>query len=305
MSSFQKTFKRIFNAGWLNFKRNSYVSFGTTGVMTLVLLLFAGLLVVNYISNQIVVGLEDKVDVTVYFKQDASEDSIMAVKSDLESQSNVQQVTYVSQDQALNDFKTRHAGDALIQQSLAELSDNPLQASLNIKAKDSNQYAAIVNFLEGDKFRPLVDKINYYENQAVISRVEGISNGLRNYGLLATLLLAAIAVLVTFNTIRLTIYNQHHEIEIMRLVGGSSWHIKAPYLIEGGLYGVFAALITTVIFYPSLWLISSKVNVILPGVSLIGYFGRNAFEFIPLMLVTGVALGVISSFVAIRRFLKA
>src|SRR3990167_6274441 len=192
----KKAFKRIFRTGWLNFKRNSYLSFGTTGVMALVLLLFSGLMVLNYISGQIVTGLEDKVDVSVYFKNDASEDQVISVKQDLESQPAVARVTYISKDQALTDFKAKHAGDALIQQSLAELTDNPLQSSLNIK------------------------------------RVQGISRGVGNWGLVATLILAFIAVLVTFNTIRLTIYNQKNEIEIMRLVGGSNWHIKAPYLIE-------------------------------------------------------------------------
>ncbi len=304
MESFTATFRRIFHAGLTNFRRNSYLSFGTTGIMALVLLLFAGLMVLNYVSSQIVAGLESKVDVTVYFKQEASPDEIMSVKQDLENQSTVQQVSYISQDQALNDFKTKHAGDALIQQSLAELSDNPLQASLNIKAKDSAQYPNIVSFLEGNKFRPVVDKINFYENQAVIQRVEGIAGGLRNWGLLATLVLAAIAVLVTFNTIRLTIYNQKQEIEIMRLVGGSIWQIKAPYLIEGGLYGVFAATIATVVFYPTLWFVSSKAAVLLPGISLIGYFLTNILQFVAITLFAGIALGVVSSFVAIRRFLK-
>src|SRR5579863_6511360 len=97
----KKEFQRIFDTGWTNFKRNSYLSFGTTGVMALVLLLFAGLLTVNYISSQVVTGLENKVDVTAYFKQAATEDEIMSVQQDLENQPNVQQVTYVSQDQAL------------------------------------------------------------------------------------------------------------------------------------------------------------------------------------------------------------
>jgi cell division transport system permease protein len=299
----KKAFKRIFQTGWTNFKRNRYLSFGTTGVMALVLLLFAGLMVVNYISTQIVGGLENKVDVSVYFKNDASEDQIISIKNDLMSQSEVANITYISKDQALTDFKAKHAGDALIQQSLQELADNPLQASLNIKAKDSSQYSTIVSFLEGNKFRPVVDKINFYENEAVINRVESISKGIQNYGLLATLVLAAIAILVTFNTIRLTIYNQKSEIEIMRLVGGSAWHVRAPFLIEGALYGAFAALIATVIFYPTIWLISSKAAVLMPGVSLIGYFGSNAIQFIALMIVAGIGLGIISSFVAIRRFL--
>src|ERR1035437_2299358 len=120
----KKAFKRIYRTGWLNFKRNSYLSFGTTGIMALVLLLFSGLMVLNYVSGQIVACLQDKVDVSVYFKTDASPDQIMSVKQDLESQSDVASVTYISQDQALADFKAKHAGDALIQQSLAELADN-------------------------------------------------------------------------------------------------------------------------------------------------------------------------------------
>lgn len=299
----KKAFKRIWRQGWLNFRRNSYLSFGTTGVMALVLLLFAGLMVLNFVSGQIVQGLQDKVDVSVYFNNNASEDQILAVKQDLANQSEVAQITYVSQDQALADFKAKHAGDALIQESLAELSNNPLEASLSVKAKDSSQYATIVNFLEGDKYRSLIDKINFYENENVINRVESISHSIRNYGLLATLILAVIAVLVTFNTIRLTIYNQKQEIEIMRLVGGSAWHVRAPFLVEGSLYGIFAAVIATVVFYPAIWFASSKVSTLMPGVSLISYFGKNSVEFTLILLVSGILLGIVSSFIAIRRFL--
>src|SRR3990167_6420928 len=296
----KKAFKRIFRTGWLNFKRNSYLSFGTTGVMALVLLLFSGLMVLNYISGQIVTGLEDKVDVSVYFKNDASEDQVISVKQDLESQPAVARVTYISKDQALTDFKAKHAGDALIQQSLAELTDNPLQSSLNIKAKESTQYASIVTFLEGNKLRPVIDKINFYENEAIINRVQGISRGVGNWGLVATLILAFIAVLVTFNTIRLTIYNQKNEIEIIRLVGGSNWHIKAPYLIEGGMYGALAAVIVTVIFYPVAYFISPKIEVLMPGANLMSYFVSNALAYVTMVLFVGIMLGAVSSFVAIK-----
>ena len=296
--------KRVFNVGWTNFKRNSYLSMGTTGVMVLVLFLFSGLISLSYLSSQIVSSLEEKVDVSVYFKNDASEGEIAKVKSDLESLGTVKNVEYVSKDQALNEFKERHAGDTLVQDSLAELDENPLQASLNVKADDSAQYASIVTFLEGNKFRSLVDKINFYENEQVIARVLAISGGLRNWGFLLTMALALIAVLVTFNTVRLTIYSQKQEIEIMRLVGGSNWHIKAPYLVEGGLYGVLAAGIVAVIFYPAAYFISPKIESLMPGVSLISYFVSNIFQFVPLLFFIGILLGATSSFVAIRRFLK-
>lgn len=300
----KESLKRIWMAGWLNFKRNSYLSFGTTGVMALVLILFSALMALNFLSLRVVMSLQEKVDVTAYFKNEASEDEIMKVKSDLVERNEVKDIEYVSRDQALEEFRSLHAGDVLIQDSLAELDENPLQASLNIKASDPSQYAAIVTFLEGNKFRTLIDKINFYENEQVIGRVEKISQGLKGWGMLLTAAMALVAILVTFNTIRLTIYNQKNEIEIMRLVGGSNWHIRAPFLVEGGLYGIFAAAITLVIFYPLIYLASPKIELLMSNASLMGYFTSNAVQYIGMVLFVGIMLGVVSSAVAIRKFLK-
>lgn len=300
----KKSFQRVFQTGWINFKRNRYISVGTTGVMVLVLMLFSGLMAVSFLSSQVVANLQEKVDVSAYFKSDIAENDILSVKSELESLNNVKKVEYISASRALEEFKERHAGDAVIQDSLVELDFNPLQASLNIKADDPSQFASIVQFLEANKFRSVIDKINFYENEKVISRLQSISSGIQNWGFIITMVLAVIAVLVTFNTIRLTIYNQRQEIEIMKLVGGSSWHIKAPYLVEGGLYGAFAAAVTAVVFYPTVFFISPKVESLMPGVSLMSYFTANIFQFLFLVFSVGVLLGVVSSFVAIRRFLK-
>ena len=300
----KKSLQRVFHAGWTNFRRNSYLSSGTTGVMVLVLVLFSGLMAVNFLSSQVVISLQEKVDVSAYFKTDISEDDILSIKSELESLDNVRKVEYISANQALSEFKERHAGDAVIQDSLIELDFNPLQASLNIKADDPSQFASIVQFLEANKFRSVIDKINFYENEKVIDRLQNIAGGVQNWGFLLTMALAVVAVLVAFNTIRLTMYNQRQEIEIMKLVGGSNWHIKAPYLVEGGLYGAFSATITAVIFYPTIFFISPKVESLMPGVSLMSYFTSNIFQFIFLVFSIGILLGVVSSLVAIRRFLK-
>ena len=258
----------------------------------------------NFLSLRIVASLQEKVDVTAYFKSEATEEEIGAIKEAVQGLSDVRGVEYVSKEDALDEFKSKHSGDVLIQESLAELDTNPLQASLNIEAVDPSKYATIVSYLEANKFRSLIDKINFYENEAVISRVQRISGGIQNWGFVLTMALAMVAVLVTFNTIRLTIFNQKQEIEIMRLVGGSNWHIKAPYLVEGGLYGVFAALISIVIFYPLIYLASPKVEVLMPNASLMGYFTANALQYVLLVFLGGMLLGIVSSTVAIRRFLK-
>jgi len=296
--------KRVISHGWTNFHRNSYVSFGTTGVMALVLLLFLGLIAMNFVSGVLVAALENKVDVSVYFKQTTTDDAIMEVKADLEALNTVKTVQYISREEALTLFKERHAQDSLIQESLAELETNPLQSSLNVKAVDTGQYASVVSFLETHKLRTTIDKINFYENEAVIRRVRSISQSAQQWGLIGTLVLAIIAVLVAFNTVRLTIYNQKSEIEIMRLVGGSNWYIRAPYLVEGALYGIFAGVLALIVFYITVGSISPKVAIIMPGVSLSGYFAGNAVQVILLIIAGGVLLGMVSSFIAIRRFLK-
>jgi len=296
--------KRIINSGWVNFKRNGYLSFGAAGMVALTLLLFLGLLAIQFIASQIVASLQEKIDISAYFTSDAAEEQILQLKSDLQSLAEVASVAYVSREQALADFKERHAQDQLIQESLAQLDFNPLAASLNIKAKDSSQYASIVQFLENNKFRSVIDKIDFYENKGVIERIQRISGGIRDWGLATTLVLAVIAVLVTFNTIRLTIFNQRQEIEIMRLVGASNWHIRGPYLVEGGLYGLFAALVALAIFYPVVFFISGKISSFAPDINLYSYFFGGIAQIFLLVIILGIFLGVTSSFIAIRRHLK-
>src|SRR4030042_1674904 len=239
----------------------------------------------NCLSGVVVGSLEGKVDVSVYLKEEATDNDVTRLRADLEQLSTVARVEYVSRERALADFRERHAQDALIQESLAELETNPLQASLNIKANDPGDYASIVSYLETPTLRSVLDKINFYENEAVIGRVQRTSSTVQEGGMLATLALAVIAVLVAFNTVRLTIYNQQQEIEIQRLVGASNWYIPAPYLIEGGMYGIVAAVLALAVWYVGAAAMSPKVALVMSGVSLIGYFGGN------LPQVGGVPLG--------------
>lgn len=297
-------FNKVIDTGWTNFKRNSFLSAAATGMMALTLILFLGLLSLQFLSSQIIANLEEKIDVSAYFTQDVTEDQIFEVKKDLEGQPDVANVAYVSRDKALSEFKERHSQDELIQESLSELEFNPLAASLNIKAQDASQYASIAQFLEGNRFRNVIEKIDFYENQAVIDRIHNITSGVKSWGLAGVLILAFIAVLVTFNTVRLTIYNQKQEIEIMRLVGASNWQIRGPYLAEGGLYGLFAAFIALALFYPVVYLVSGKIAVFAPGINFLGYFLAGAPQVVLMVAGLGVLLGVVSSTVAIRKHLK-
>lgn len=280
------------------------MSLGATGIMALTLILFLGLLSLQFVTSQIVSTLRDKIDISAYFTSDATDNQIAQISSDLKALPEISNITYISRDRALADFKARHANDQLIQDSLSQLDSNPLAASLNIKTKDSSQYASVAEFLQNNKFKSVIGKINFYENKGVIDRIRNLSNGIKNWGLAATLILAFIAVLVTFNTVRLTIYNQKEQIEIMRLVGASNWHIRGPYLAEGGIYGLFASLISLGAFYPIVYFISGKISAFAPNVDLFGYFMGGMAQVVFLALFLGIFLGVASSFIAIRKHLR-
>ena len=295
---------KIVGSGWTNFKRNTYLSVAVTGVMGLVLIVLLSLISFQFLTTRLVSTLQEKVDISAYFKAEATEGAIGAVKADIEKLPEVKSVTYVSREQAHEEFTKRHADNPLIQESLLQLDDNPFEATLNITARDPSDYEGIAKYLENSSQRDLISKINYNENKDVIDRINRVASALRSWGFGAALVIAVIAILITFNTIRLTIFNQKQEIEIMRLVGASNWYIRGPYIAEGGFYGIIGALIALAIFYPIIFAISDNVLALMPEVNLSRYFLVNSWQIVIITLFSGVLLGTLSSIIAIRKHLK-
>ena len=300
--------KRIIKSGWINFKRNGIVSVAAVLVVTITLSVITGLVFLQAILHSSLDQIQNKVDVTMYFTTSASEDKIMAVKSSLEKLPEVASAEYTSKEQAVTLFRERHKDDYLTLQALDELDQNPLGASLAIKAHDSSQYDAIVKFIESDtgpaKINAnIIDKINYHQNKLVIDRLNAIISGARNLGFLITLVLVLISIIITFNTIRLTIFISREEIGVMRLVGAANKYIRGPFMIEGIVYGLIASIITLIIFYPiTVWFGRSMTDFL--GMNLFEYYISNFFQIFLIVVVSGVVLGAVSSFLAVHKYLN-
>ena len=298
------TLKRIIKSGVISFWRNRWVSLATILVMVLALFMVGALLFSNVLLSSALSRLEDKVDISIYFRTDAPESEIKNLLSSLSGLPQVKEVEYVSREQALEDFKKRHQNNSLVTRSLDELEDNPLGASLNVKAKDLGQYEAIARFFEAGIFSSIIDKVNYFQNQLIIDRLSGILGASRQVGMGASAVLALVAVFVVFNTIRLAIYTNREEISVMRLVGAKNNYIRGPYIVEGVLYGVIAAVSAMIIFYPlTLWL-GPQAERFFGGPDLFSYYLENFFEIFAILLFVGVFLGVISGWIAVKRYLK-
>ncbi len=298
------TLFRIIKYGLQSFFRNGWLSISTIGIMILALLVFEGLVVFNVVSQGAVQAIQDKVDITVYFQSNVPEDTILNLKKSLEGLDEVKYVEYVSQDQALANFKLAHASDTTITQTLSELDTNPLLASLNIKAKDIHHYDTIAAYLDKPDFSGIIQKVTYAQNQVVIDRLSSFVDNMSRGGFILTLFLAFLAASVTFNTIRLGIFSNREQIGIMRLVGASNNFIRGPYVIEGILYGVIAAVVSFLIFIPIIAALSPAISNFVPEVNLQGYFNSNFLALFLYQALFGVVLGIVSSVIATRRYLN-
>ncbi|KKU58871.1 MAG: Efflux ABC transporter, permease protein [Parcubacteria group bacterium GW2011_GWA2_47_12] len=307
----QITFKRIFKWGFVNFFRNGVVSVATVLVMSLSIFMIGLVIIGSIFLNGVITSLEEKVDISVYFKAGSSENEILNLQKSLEGYPDVSGVKYISQDEALTVFKERHANDDLVLQSLEVVEENPFSASLEIKAKDTSRYGEISKFLEGQSAANLIDvnpsgekKITYRQNQAAIEKLATILNTARLAGFAVSLMLAIIAIMVAYNTVRLAIYNSKDEISVMQLVGASYAFIRGPFLVEGVMYGLLSSVFTLAGFYPIFWWAGQKTSSIFGGLNVFSYFTANILEISLILFGVGLFLGVFSSAIAIRKYLR-
>ncbi|HUX35830.1 MAG TPA: permease-like cell division protein FtsX [Candidatus Paceibacterota bacterium] len=295
---------RIVRYGMKNFWRNGWLSAATVAIMLISLMVSMGLMIFNYITDQAVASIQDKIDISVYFKTSAPEDEILNIKSSLENMAQVKNVEYVSSDQALSIFKDKHSNDPTISQAVSELNGNPLEASLNIKAKQPDQYAAIADYFNTPDLTQFVDSVSYAKNQVAIDRLTAIVQNVGWGGFVLTFVMALIAGLVVFNTVRLTIYSNRDEISIMRAVGASNGLVRGPYIVEGIAGGVAAAIISVIISAPIAYSISPYINSFIPGLDVFSYFMSNIFRLTMYQILFAVVIAALSSFIAIRRYLR-
>lgn len=302
---------RIIKHGFKDFWRHKSVSLAMVSIMVITLFLVSSVLMVSLIGDDLLNVLKNKVDVSVYFKIDAKEDDIKKVIETLERHEEVKTVIYVSREQALEEFKKANENNQVILDSIKELEDNPLQAHINIKATDPENFDEVNEILSKEiaqRFGNIIEKTDYQENRLAIEKLDNIINTAKKSGLIISGILILIALLISFNTILLAIYSAKDKITIMRLVGSNNWFIQGPFIIEGILAGIFGALISGILFYALIAVISPKIQPwfvgLNSGVNLVLFYKENLTAFILVTILVGSVVGALSSLIALRRYLK-
>lgn len=301
-------FKRIVRAGFVGFWRNTFVSLSAIFVMTVTLFVVGAVLLLHALLTTSLAHIEQKVDINVYMVTSASEQEVLLLQEQLRALPDVAEVTYTSREEALAAFEERHRNDELTLQALNELGENPLGASLAVRAQEPSQYESIAAFLEAQQAKeqtdaPLIDRINYFQNRAAIERLTTIIDAVERSGLIAMLVLVIATVLITFNTIRLAIYTAREEISVMRLVGAGNMFIRGPFMLQGVMYGIVAAVVTLVLLSPITYWLAAPTEQFF-GLNLFSYYVAQSGRFIAVVGGAGILLGLLASALAVARYLR-
>lgn len=289
-----------------NFWRNIWLSLVTVIILVLTLLFVSLLSGVNLLADQAIQVVKSKVDVTVYFVPEASEEQILSAKEFVEKFPEVKELTYVSQSEALLQFKEQHTDDEDIIASLAELDQNPLPASFVIKAKELSQYKTIIDKIASSTYAEIVLSQDFEDSQEIISRISQFSDTFTKVGLGVSAVFAIISFLVAFNTFRVAIYSHKEELGIMKLVGATNWFVRGPFFLESFIYAFVSSVITTATLYPISIVLSPYVNDFFEGYTFdfLTFFIDHIFEIFLIQLVVALVLSALSSMFAITRYLK-
>lgn len=297
--------KRIIKFGWQGFWRNKELSGQVIFIMAVAVLLGTCFFVAREIGFRLIEEAENKVDVAIYFKKEAPEESIFAVQEQLtQLKEQIKTVDYVSKTEALENFRQRHKAEPPYLSALEEVEGNPFLASLDIKATGPQYYAFISSFLEEGIFRNLIDKISYHQNKEVIDKLFSITSKVKTWGLILSLVLGVLVVLITLNTVKLSIAGSEEEIATMKLVGAPNWLVRGPFLVQGILYGVFAVLVVDSLLLATFYFLNTQLEGWFLSFNILKWFQGNFLTLVLAQLALAIMLGVISSSLAVSRYLK-
>lgn len=299
---------RVVKFAFQNFWRNFWLSIVTISIITLSFLSVNFFIFTNALVDTAMHAIEDRVNITVNFKTTASEPSILALKDVIAKNEYVESVEYISKQSAFERFRAQKEkeGNTIITESLDQFEENPLFASLLIKAKDIHYYPAITQILNQSQYESIVEKTNLNDKSVVIAKLSTLKERVKQVGLIINIFFGLIAVLIVYNTIRITIYTRKDEIGIMKLVGGSNWYIRAPLVLESVIYSIVAIILTIMIIYPLLGVLQPYTSNYFDGQAfdILAYFSNNFFVIFGYQLLASVLLNMGSSALAIGRYLK-
>lgn len=296
---------RIIKFAWQDFCRNFWLSAVVIIVLFLALSSVNALVGMNVLNNEMLKILQDKVSVNVFLNEKISSAQLANFQNYLHGIKAINKVVYVSPEQGLSQFKAKHKNDQAMIDALGELDKNPLLPTLVLYAKDTKSFGNILAQIDSSDYATLIADKNFDDHEDAINKINSFSEKARVVGLVLAAFFALVSILLIFNAIRIIIYTHREEIGIMRLVGATNSFIRLPFIVESVFYGLFAIVLTTIFCYGVCWLALPYLNAFFgSSIDLFAYLNTHLWKIIVVEVAGVVLLNVVSSGLAVARYLK-
>ncbi len=278
--------------------RNKTMTFTSLFSITAMLLILGMFFILVVNVNLLTESAKDQFDmVEVYMLDDATEDQINTVMDSAKHLDYVDTVEFLDKDDAMNEMKSRWGDNGYL---LDGLQENPLPRSVRITLKniaDSQQLVDYVSNFDG------IEKVKY--NQSEINKILRITDSIQIGALVIIVFLIFVSIIVVSNTVKLTVLARGREISIMKYVGATNWFIRGPFLIEGMIIGILAALISSGVICGLYSLVTMNISeqmlvMFSTGLVPVAFMTENL---VIIFLALGMSIGAMGSMISMRRFL--
>jgi cell division transport system permease protein len=303
------TFMRMCRYGINNFTRNAWLTIAATAVMTITLFVIFTSFTARNVLIDTLSDVQDKVQMSIYLKTETPSEEVTKVVSEVDKLSSVISVETISPDDARTDFISKNKEDSDALNAVKEAT-NKFPWAINIKVVDINDTSQLSDFVNNntyakDRLDPSRPPSFAGTKKQTIGTIARAVDFAQKVGIGASAIFVLISMLIIFNTIRMAIFNRKEEIQMMKLIGAERSFIRGPFIVEAIVYGFFAAIIASGLGYGILFAaaptLSSYAINIAPTIELLTVY--VGFVLLAMILI-GAFIGIISSLMATRRYLK-
>ncbi len=277
-------------------KRNKTITFASIITVAATLFIFGVFLIVAQTINMGVESVESKVEIKAYLIDEITTQEQSNIETILQGVEGVKEVTYESKEEAFDKFKERLGEDNAILAGFSE-DRNPLPNSFVVSLEEPEAAMRVEETLSG--VRGVEDVGNERET---VERIIGLAKIIRTMGVVIFIILVLVSLFLISNTIKLTVYSRRREIGIMKFVGATDWFIRWPFLIEGMIMGLIGGIIAVGVVFFAYQLVYADITQSLFYAGLVKPSEvLNSFSW--QFGLTGLVIGALGSFIALKRFL--
>lgn len=277
-------------------KRNKTITFASIITVAATLFIFGVFLIVAQTINMGVESVESKVEIKAYLIDEITTQEQSNIETILQGVEGVKEITYESKEEAFDKFKERLGEDNAILAGFSE-DRNPLPNSFVVSLEEPEAAMRVEEALSG--VRGVEDVGNERET---VERIIGLAKIIRTMGVVIFIILVLVSLFLISNTIKLTVYSRRREIGIMKFVGATDWFIRWPFLIEGMIMGLIGGIIAVGVVFFAYQLVYADIT---QSLFYAGFVKPsevlNSFSW--QFGLTGLVIGALGSFIALKRFL--